>query len=222
MDHFILGLDLGQQSDYSALAVVEVVSPPPIEHVDWRGAITHTPSKERPTLLVRHLERWALGTRYPRIVQAVGERMRALTTTAHQPRLIVDATGVGRPVTDMFAAAGIAHIPLTITSGGSWSWVDGGVHVAKMELVAVVQSTLQTGRLQVSAALPDVTTLTSELLNFHYKITAAANITYESWRESAHDDLVLAVAMATWWAERMWQPPWTTDDVRPLSYGRAI
>lgn len=32
-----------------------------------------------------------------------------------------------------------------------------------------------------------------------------SNDSYGSWREGAHDDMVLAVAIAAWWAER-WQP----------------
>jgi hypothetical protein len=34
------------------------------------------------------------------------------------------------------------------------------------------------------------------------KITAAANETFAAWREGAHDDLVLAVALACWHADR--------------------
>ncbi len=34
------------------------------------------------------------------------------------------------------------------------------------------------------------------------KITVAGNDTYEAWRESDHDDLVLAAAMAAWYGEK--------------------
>ena len=34
------------------------------------------------------------------------------------------------------------------------------------------------------------------------KITLAGNDTYEAWRESDHDDLVLAAALATWFGEK--------------------
>jgi len=50
--------------------------------------------------------------------------------------------------------------------------------------------------------------LVKELENFRVKITVNANETFESWRERDHDDLVLAVAMATWLGERVLQEFW--------------
>ena len=41
-----------------------------------------------------------------------------------------------------------------------------------------------------------------ELQNFKVKFTRAGNDTYEAWRESDHDDLVLAAAMAAWFGEK--------------------
>jgi len=41
------------------------------------------------------------------------------------------------------------------------------------------------------------------LLNFKVKIDPkTAHDSYESWRESIHDDMVLSAAMSTWYAER--------------------
>jgi hypothetical protein len=43
--------------------------------------------------------------------------------------------------------------------------------------------------------------LKEELLNFRRKINLkTAHDSYEHWRESDHDDLVLATALACWWA----------------------
>jgi hypothetical protein len=36
------------------------------------------------------------------------------------------------------------------------------------------------------------------MADMRVKMTAAGNEQYEAWRESAHDDLVLAVALACW------------------------
>ena len=42
--------------------------------------------------------------------------------------------------------------------------------------------------------------LKEELLNFRRKINLkTAHDSYEHWRESDHDDLVLATALACWW-----------------------
>jgi hypothetical protein len=43
--------------------------------------------------------------------------------------------------------------------------------------------------------------LVRELLNFRVKISDLGHDTYNAWRESEHDDLVLAVAIAAWVAE---------------------
>ncbi len=45
-------------------------------------------------------------------------------------------------------------------------------------------------------------TLVNELLNFKVKITVNANDTYGAWREVVRDDLVLALALVCWYAER--------------------
>jgi len=45
--------------------------------------------------------------------------------------------------------------------------------------------------------------LREELLNFRRKINLkTAHDSYEHWRDSDHDDLVLAVALACWWIRR--------------------
>ena len=49
---------------------------------------------------------------------------------------------------------------------------------------------------------PGAAQLVEELQKFKIKITLAGNDTYEAWRESDHDDLVIATAMACWYGER--------------------
>lgn len=218
-----LGLDLGQSKDYTALAVLERVPPPLIEVREGLYGIKRVPSKEPPALHVRHLERFPLGTRYPVIVDAVSNRMHALTNSAAgRPTLIVDKTGVGAPVVDLFDAAGLEPQAITITAGGEPTVVPGGWNTPKRDLVSVVQATLQTKRLRFAEALTGVSVLTQELLTFQYKITANANDIYGAWREGTHDDMVLAVALAVWYAEKAYFPPWTKEDLMPLDRGRVL
>jgi len=132
--------------------------------------------------------------------------------TLQDAPLVVDGTGVGRAVVDMFRAAALKTSirPIVITGGTAVSrGEDGTTHVAKKELVGVLQVLLQARRLLVSDRLPEAKTLVKELQNFRVKITAAANETLEAWREGDHDDLVLAVALACWWAENRWTGPFT-------------
>lgn len=44
--------------------------------------------------------------------------------------------------------------------------------------------------------------LTAELQNFRAQITTSGHDSYEAWREGAHDDTVLATALACWFGER--------------------
>lgn len=210
-----LGLDLGQSRDYSALVVIERVTPPPVEmeivrprHL-WREGMPIAPPQilQRPEYHVRNLHRFPLGTPYPQIVADV-KAGRQTPLFAGAP-LVVDATGVGRPVVDMFRVAGLEPIPITIVSGATVSKVDGYWHVPKRDLVSSVAVQLQNERLKFAEALPMTRVLTEELLAFKVKITEAANDTYGAWRERDHDDLVLATALVIWYAERPIPPPRT-------------
>jgi len=58
---------------------------------------------------------------------------------------------------------------------------------------------LQRRKLKVAVGLPEAATLVEELRNFEVRITQAANAVYNA-RVGAHDDLVLAAALALWGA----------------------
>ena len=103
--------------------------------------------------------------------------------------------------------------PLTITAGSEvredrWNRTNHRAYwVPKIELVSTVQSLLQTRRLRVVPRLALADVLKRELLDFKIKVTASANETFSTGREHAHDDLVLAVAMAAWLGERQVPQP---------------
>jgi hypothetical protein len=59
-----------------------------------------------------------------------------------------------------------------------------------------------TGRLKIAKALPHAELLARELMNFRSRVTAQTVEAQLDWRERANDDLVLALAIATWQAER--------------------
>jgi hypothetical protein len=113
---YYAGLDLGQVSDFSAFSVVEkkvlrpkedgirIVSGEAMGKVIEVDAGPSSPSLRRGgkkvSLTVRHLERFDLGTPYPRIVETILERFEEPPLAGST--LLVDETGVGRPVVDMF------------------------------------------------------------------------------------------------------------------------
>jgi hypothetical protein len=94
-------------------------------------------------------------------------------------------------------------LPVTITAGQKAIAADGGGWlVPKKELVSTLLVLLAAHRLQVSPTLAEAPTLVRELLNFQVKVTRAAHEAFGTWLEGDHDDLVLALALAVWYAER--------------------
>ncbi len=197
MINFYAGLDLGQAADYTALAIVERLDvQPPI-----RGG--SPPSQNKPCLHLRHLSRFDLGTPYPAIVQELSKVL-AVPPLKGETRLIVDATGVGRPVVDLLRQNELQPIAVTITAGDAelmLRWDDW--RVPKRDLVANLEVLLQTERLKMAKGMPLVATLVGELLAFQRRVTlSSAHDSYGVWREGVHDDLVLGVALACWHAIR--------------------
>ena len=218
---YLAGLDLGQASDFTALAILERTRP--AERSDswgepfrvrqhWSGIETvpvrpTAPKRER-TYAVRHLERFPLGTSYP----AICERMVELFAEPplRSATLVIDQTGVGRAVVDMIRRARprASIRPITITAGHDIVPDEAGWRVPKKELVSALQVLLQSHRLRVASKLPMASVLLKELESFRVKITAAANETFEGWRERDHDDMVLAVALAAWVGEHALKQLW--------------
>ena len=147
-----------------------------------------------PIFQVGHLERLPLGTPYPAIVAHVG---RLLTQLPGHPELVIDFTGVGRPVFDMFRYSGISPIGVLITGG--LTEVQNGLicSVPKLNLVSRLQALLHEARLKILRELDEPETLVRELQDFRMDYTAAGHLTFNA-RSGKHDDFVLALAIATW------------------------
>ncbi len=216
----IVGVDLGQQRDYTAITVVERGYVPAGEMYNdeyyHRGNLIH--AARQPVRLeyrVRHLERPALGTSYVAVVRGVVELLKRLG--GEDAALAVDTTGVGRPVADMLrtrlkewldgmperSTYALNACWITITGGDSVTRTEGGMRVPKRDLISAPLVLMQNEQLKIAEGLRLRETLVKELLNFKVKINiATAHDSYEAWREGDHDDLVLAVAMACWAGER--------------------
>lgn len=180
---FVVGLDLGQSNDYTAVAVVESD-----DAVNPR------------TYQLRHLDRWR-GLPYPQIVEKVRLILKALPTG---PQLAVDQTGVGAAVIDLLRAARLRAnlIPILIHGGDKATLDPAGWRVPKRDLVGVVSVLLETSRFRIAARLPQAKTLLHEFRSFRVTIDpATAHDSYSAWREKDHDDLVLSAALALYVAE---------------------
>ena len=181
---FYLGLDLGQSRDYTALAALEAIRIPTGQPSD-QDDTDETPMRYE----LRHLERPERGTPYPVIVQRV-KYLLETPQLANAEALVIDATGVGRAVLDMFRQAGlrVKIVPVTITAGNTASAHDGMYFVPKRDLVGVLevlsQNRLLTMPSERKRTLPLVGILKAEMLNFKAKINTQGHDSYEAGGKS--------------------------------------
>src|SRR5262249_17338697 len=136
--------------------------------------------------------RW--GTPYPAIVAHVGGLLSRLPADTE---LIIDETGVGRPVGDMFVYSGISPARVQITAGTVETRDGLSCGVPKLILISRVQALLHQGQLKIKRGLPEAEVLVTELQDFRFEYTATGNLTFNA-RSGRHDDLVLALAIACW------------------------
>ena len=68
--------------------------------------------------------------------------------------------------------------------------------------MSTLQVLPQAGPLKIAEGLLGAEKLLKELLNFKVKISDSAQDLYGLWRQGTHDDLVLSVALACYYAER--------------------
>ena len=186
-DYFI-GLDCGQAQDFSALSILR---------------------RQGGRYEVVHLERLALDMPYPQQIEYLFRIMHRKPLDKANVTLAVDYTGVGRPVVDLAQDRGLRPIGIAITGGNNVSWNEDKTRasVPKRDLIAGLQIAAQNDRLKVAGSLKFGPVLAEELAGFKVKIDPrTAHDSYGSWREGAHDDLILATAIGLWVAEYRDQP----------------
>jgi|SRR5215217_893623 len=215
----IVGVDLGQQRDPTAIAVLDRGYAPngKLYNATYTAkGREHYGAREpvRREYSVRHLERPALGTSYVDVADRIIELLKSLPDD--EIVLAVDITGVGRPVGDMLRErlnewlevdrSIVLHgVWITITGGDCITRAGdgGGIRVPKRDIAKAAVVLMEAGQLKIAENLPLTPVLKRELANFKVKINLhTGHDSYEAWREGDHDDLVLAVAMATWAGER--------------------
>jgi hypothetical protein len=165
--------------------------------VDQKKRMTKQRSEE--SYDVVHAERLPLGTSYPDIVEHTRELL-SRPPLRDRCHLVIDESGVGRAVGDAFEAAGLRAVRVTITAGTDVEKKDGlRWSVAKSLLISGVDAKLHSGELKFAAGLVEAHQLSAELKDFQRTLTATGRATFQA-RTGKHDDLVLSVAIALWWA----------------------
>ena len=220
MVDLLVGVDLGQARDRTAIVVVErLVYTPPTPPAPPPPETSPVPPRRKRYLLdqspplvwpvpppappppepelryhVRHGERLRLGTPYPRVV----ERVRwILDNLGADAALVVDATGVGRPVVDLFETARVYPIAVTITAGEAMVQDGHRYRVPKRDLVTSIEVLLQERRLKIGRDVPDSTAIVDELLSFRAGVSTSGRTSFGA-EGASHDDLVIALGLACW------------------------
>ena len=208
---FVIGVELGQVSDVTAIAVVESLTLPFLrtEEIRREGWIDVRPvyqapdgteTREHPPVnfALRHLERFPVGSSYVEIRDRVEARARSL----RGPAVVLDASGVGTAAVNLFRTSSLYITTVTLVAGDQSAHDGSDYRVPKKDIVSVTQVLLQTGRLKIAKALPHAKLLARELMNFRSRVTTQTIESQLDWREGANDDLVLALAIAAWQAEQ--------------------
>ena len=193
---FYIGIDLGVIRDHTAFAV--------LERSRWatgpKSPIDFSRTKET-RLHVRHLERLPLGKGYGHSADVCREILRHPDINPEY-RVAVDATGVGQPFKTLLQERGISSYIrwISITNGGKASPCGDNMTVPRLELLNGLCVQFEEGRLRISDQLPLAQALAQELLSLKVRVTEAgrqATGSLSGWR---HDDLVFALALASYLA----------------------
>jgi hypothetical protein len=188
-----------------------------------------TPDKGAPRSRVPHQ---ALGAPRPlsRYSKVAGRVPEILGEIGRDSILVVDVTATGRPAYSLnpselsHALEGTGlhfkHCPITVSgiAGGVFKSPDVGQIVPRRDLISATQILFDEEQLKIAESLSLAGALRDELLAFKPKTDKPDDL--EGWRERPHDDLVLAVAVSMWTAERFMRKK-NSVPVGGLGYPRA-
>ena len=191
--HYVFGASLGSGMQPTAIAVVEQEV---WKNDNWEA--------ETSALHLRHLERLSLDATYPDTVARINTLLQSDEIKGQETGggadLILDVTGSGKAVIELFERTGLEPIAVTIVGGGvdETMVTERDRRLPKVELVGTLQVLYQSGRLKMVKDLDLVPTLVDELQAFKMRPPRIDPNDPEAWREGQFDDLVFAVGLAAW------------------------
>ena len=224
---YSVGVDLGQASDFTAIAVLEKTIAPP--ETAMFSPVGESPSNRlvegRALYDLVYLKRPKLGTPYDTIAKRVADLICELEPQGAfgelgQVTLSVDGTGVGRAVVDLLGtefkrrgstSKGTPRVDFRrVSVTGSQTTLkrptrtDGYWSVPKKDLVFPAVAAFQQGKIRIAKGIKDRDALVHELKNYSRTTNiATGNMAFEPWRESDHDDLLFGVCLSLWgWQTR--------------------
>ncbi len=146
--------------------------------------------------------------------------------------LLVDGTGVGEAVYDLYEEASLDPLKIVFGSGESattqrqrdrdrWGTSRFGsvsaFVVPKVDLVTSLQVYVQQGKIRNAEGLPFMADVENQYRNFVGRINEKTKyVKYGNSSDEIHDDWVVADAMATWYTQHMkrMMKPRTLEEIR--------
>jgi hypothetical protein len=193
---FGVGISLGRPGQFSAIIRVELASPD---------------DGDQSRCVVRDIKRFPPGTNYATIAAA----MRADLDEHHPERtdpwpfrfavVALDITGATTKAVESFAVGDPPPnmVPMSITAGLNASYGESGAwRISRTWLATMLQQFLQQRRLTIPTAIPHASLLAKELTIFRPRAASAVDPAAADWRDGESEDLVFALALAIWAADR--------------------
>jgi hypothetical protein len=186
--HGLLGVDLGKVKDYTVISGIERQTYP-----------------DKVMYAVGEVVQMKLQTPYPVIKDAIVKAYHVLRTRYGNCKIIIDTTGVGMPVVDTLRNDNYIKRdlePINITGGNNISLGQGYLNVPKSHVVDAALLAFHNKRIMLHPGIPLNEKIKEEFLGFHMKIKSdSGHTSYESGKDSEHDDIVLSICLAIWWGE---------------------
>lgn len=184
--------------------------------VDWGGAAAPKDAsndftalamiEEMPNeLALRDLRHLPIDQSFTKQQETVINAVAKIQATGKNVVLVGDSTGLGKPQLHLLREKRICRVVGIWLTGGN---VVGGsfddITVPKVDIITAAQLALEARKLVWNAKrLPMAEMFAKELRGYRFKVRATGSTELGNHRgDSAHDDLVLSVAMACWWALR--------------------
>lgn len=183
----IIALDPAQLRDWSAIAVVDM----------------HMVSEKRQFNYDLVAMNRRQGLPYDQIVEwTSGVLKRPEFMRGQPPEFVLDATGVGVAVNDMFRAKRIRTRAVTITSGNALNRQEATIHLGKARLIGTFLSAFDAGKVHANPNMPIWPALEQEMLSFRAEMSEQGHAKFEA-PPGEHDDMLFALALAVWYGEEI-------------------
>ena len=188
LNELFLGIDVGKRRDHTAIVAVECHLTKPRERDPYSGGFPITAQ-----LVVRYAESLPLGSDHLDLPARLRGVLNSLPGPYHQVHSIIDATGESTLIEVLRRDKSLQKnslTPVAITGGHQATHLPGGYEgIPRPDLLTRLRTAFGTGKLTLPPLTTGLAELETELIAFR-----------SDGRQSEHDDLVFALALAVWLA----------------------